>query len=92
MPGGLSNRTVAVGATYTIVGQTGTAHPGSVRATGTVTLSGRWDGARSQVLAQTSTAADGRFRLTISLRRRGKLELRLSTPDHRVEHVTLTVV
>jgi hypothetical protein len=44
------------------------------------------------VLAQTSTTADGRFRLTITLHRRGQLELRLGTPDHRVERVVLTVV
>lgn len=92
VPGGLSNRTVSVGSTYTILGQTGTLHPGGVRATGPVTLSGRWDGGRSQVLAQTSTSADGRFRLTIALYRRGTLEFRLGTPDHNVERVVLRVV
>jgi hypothetical protein len=92
VPGGLSNRTVSVGSTYTILGQTGTLRPGAVRATGPVTLSGRWDGGRSQVLAQTSTAADGHFRLSITLRRRGLLELRLGTPDRHVERVVLTVV
>ena len=30
VPGGLSNRTVSVGSTYTILGQTGTLHPGGV--------------------------------------------------------------
>lgn len=92
VPGSLGNRTVSVGSTYTMLGQTGTLHAGAVRATGPVTLSGRWDGGRSQVLAQTSTTADGRFRLTITLHRRGQLELRLGTPDHRVERVVLTVV
>jgi hypothetical protein len=55
-------------------------------------LSGRWDGGRYQLLAQTSTAADGRFRLTITVHRRGQLELRLRTPDHHAERVVLTVV
>jgi hypothetical protein len=92
VPGGLGNRTVAVGSTYTLLGQTGTLHAGATRATGPVTLSGRWDGGRYQLLAQTSTAADGRFRLTITVHRRGQLELRLRTPDHHAERVVLTVV
>lgn len=91
-PGGLSNRTVPVGATYTIMGQTGTLGVGVQRATGHVTLSGRWDAERSQVIAHTTTSADGRYRLTIHLRRRGTLGLRLATPDRQVVHVVLTVV
>jgi hypothetical protein len=89
---GLGNRTIAVGSTYTITGQTGTRGPGTARATGAVTLSGRLGRNPSQVLAQTTTAADGRFRLTIHLAARGKLDLRLATPDHRLAHFTLTVV
>jgi hypothetical protein len=45
-----------------------------------------------QLLARTTTATDGRYRLTIHLRMRGKLELRLTTPDHRTARVVLTVV
>jgi hypothetical protein len=91
-PGGLSNRTVAVGATYTITGQTGTIGVGTMRATGPVSLSGRLDDGRPQMIARTTTTADGRFRLTIRLDTPGKLELRLATPDRRVVRVTLKVV
>jgi hypothetical protein len=62
------------------------------RATGRVTLRGRWDGGRPQVLAHTTTTADGRFRLTIRLRRHGKLDLFLATPDRHLAHVVLTVI
>jgi hypothetical protein len=57
-----------------------------------VTLSGRWDGGRTQLLAQTTTTADGRFRLVIHLTRHGKLDLSLATPDRHVAHVVLTVI
>ncbi len=91
-PGGLRDKTVSLGSTYTITGQTGTVRAGAPRATGRVTLNGRWDGGRLRLLAQTTTAVEGRYRLTIHLRRRGKLELRLTTPDHRVARVVLTVI
>jgi hypothetical protein len=90
--GGLDNRTVSVGSTYMITGQTGTLGHGRVRATGGVTLSGRSSSGQARVLARTTTAADGRFRLTIHLVTRGKLDLRLATPDRHVAHFTLTVV
>lgn len=91
-PRDLSNLTVSVGSTYTITGQTGTLGAGPSRATGRVTLSGRWNAGQPHVLAQTITSANGRYRLTIHLRRHGKLDLRLATPDHQFTHVVLTVV
>jgi hypothetical protein len=91
-PGGFSDRTLPAGSTYTITGQTAPLGAGVRRATGRVALSGRWDGGSSQLIARTTTSADGRYRLTIHLRRRGKLELRLTTPDHRTSRVVLTVV
>ena len=91
-PGGLRDKTVSLGSTYTITGQTGTLQGGASRATGRVNLNGRWDGGRWQLLAHTTTAVDGRYRVTIHLRRRGKLELRLTTPDRRVARVVLTVI
>jgi hypothetical protein len=91
-PGGFSDRTLPVGSTYTVTGQTATLGVGARRATGRVALAGRWDGGRFQLLAHTTTAADGRYRLTIHLRRRGTLELRLTTPDHRTARVVLTIV
>jgi hypothetical protein len=91
-PGNLVNKTVSVGSTYTITGQTGTLGPGTSRATGTVSLSGRVDNGPPQLLRRAATTADGRFRLTIRLELRGKLDLRLATPDRRVLRVTLWVV
>ena len=91
-PGGLDPKTITLGSSYTIAGQTGAAQPGAPRATGNVTLSGRWDGGRSRILLRTTTTADGRYHLTIRPAHRGKLELRLATPDHRTNRVVLTVV
>ena len=91
VPGGLGNRTVAVGSTYTMLGQTGTLHAGAARATGPVTLSGRWDGVAprcSHRPRQPPTAAfASRSPCT------GAVSWSYgSAPDHRVERVVLTVV
>ncbi len=91
-PGGLVNTTVKLGASYTISGQTGATQPGAPRATGSVTLTGRWLGGPSRVLVRTTTGADGRYQLSVRPGHRGKLELRLATPDHRTARVVLTVV
>ena len=44
------------------------------------------------MLVRTTTGADGRYHLSVRPGRRGKLELRLATPDHRTSRVVLTVV
>lgn len=91
-PGGLSDKTITLGSSYTIAGQTGAPRAGAPRSTGSVTLSGSWNGGPAHMLVRTSTTSAGRYRLTIHVRRRGTLELRLTTPDHRLTRVALTVI
>ena len=75
--------------TYTLRGRTGTVN--RARATGTVVLSGSWDRGDWIALSKTSTDREGRFSITISLRHRGSLRVRLSTPDGFVATGTLRV-
>jgi hypothetical protein len=89
-PRGLPDTTLPLGATYTITGQTARA-PGSGRATGRVVLTGRLNGGPWRFIAQTFTNRDGMYRLKVKPTRRGRLELRLRTPDHGETHVVLTV-
>jgi len=77
------------GSTYTLTGRTG--GTGGARATGAVTLRGRWNRGKWIVLARTRTDAAGRFTLHVVLRRRGRLDLRLLTPDGSVGVKTLHV-
>jgi hypothetical protein len=86
----LHDTTIPLGATYTIMGQTG-APDGRRRATGTVTLTGKLNGGPWLFLARTQTTTDGTYRLTIKPTRRGRLLLRLATPDHQVRRVMLTI-
>ncbi len=86
----LHDTTIPLGATYTITGQT-TGAPGHGRATGMVTLTGKLNGGSWLFLARTQTSTDGTYRLTIKPTRRGRLVLRLATPDHQVRRVTLTI-
>lgn len=81
--------TAKVGSTYTLTGRTGTV--GVARVTGTVVLRGRWNSGSWNVLARTTTDRAGGFSITIHVRQRGSLQLRLSTPDRYVATGTLTV-
>ena len=87
----LHNQTITAGSTYSITGQTGPGG-GHRRATGTVILSGKLNSGPWLVLVRTRTKPDGTYKVTITPMRRGRLLLRLSTPDHLVRHVTLTIV
>ena len=46
-----------------------------------VVLSGRWDAGPWRVVASARTDSRGRYRLSIKLRRRGILHLRITPPD-----------
>ena len=85
----LHNATIPLGSTYTITGQT--APNGGHRATGTVMLTGKLNAGPWVFLVRTRTSANGTYTLTIKPTRRGRLLLRLATPDHQVRHVTLTI-
>lgn len=86
----LPNTTMPLGSTYTITGQT-FPFGGSAHATGRVILAARVNGGPWQFVAQTTTRSDGTYRVKIKPTRRGRIDLRLSTPDHRVSRVVLTV-
>jgi hypothetical protein len=81
--------TASHGSSYTLSGRTGTVN--LARVTGTVVLRGSLDRGRWIALSQTSTDRRGRFSMTIRLRHRGSLRLRLSTPDGYVATGTLLV-
>jgi hypothetical protein len=81
--------TASYGSTYTLKGRTGTVN--LARVTGMVVLRGSLDRGRWISLSQTSTDREGRFSMTIRLRHRGSLRLRLSTPDGFVATGTLLV-
>jgi hypothetical protein len=81
--------TASYGSTYMLTGRTGTVN--RARVTGTVVLRGSLDRSRWTALSKTSTDREGRFAMTISLRHRGSLRLRLLTPDGFVAIGTLRV-
>jgi hypothetical protein len=91
LPSGLVNTTLQLGSSYTIEGRTGSAPGHASRAKGRVTLAGRWEGGNWRVLVQTSTRPDGRYLISVRPSRRGRLQLRLTTPDRQVFGVILTV-
>jgi hypothetical protein len=77
------------GTAYTLRGRT--AGLEGLHATGTVIIRGRWNRGRWTTLGRTRTDALGRYSITAKLRRRGRLELRLVTPDGFIGEKTLTV-
>lgn len=87
----LPSATIPLGASYTITGRTG-APDGKSRATGNVLLTGRLNGGSWLFLVRTHTRRDGSYRLSIKPTKRGRLELRLVTPDHGVTRVVVTIV
>ena len=81
----LHDTKIPLGSTYTITGQT------ARRATGAVILQGKLNSGPWLFLARTRTNATGAYKLAFKPTRRGRLQLRLTTPDHQVRRVTLTV-
>jgi hypothetical protein len=81
--------TASYGSTYTLKGRTGTVN--LARVTGPVVLRGSFDRGPWIALSKTATDREGRFSMTIRLRHRGSLRLRLSTPDGFIATGTLLV-
>jgi hypothetical protein len=84
-------KTAAVGSTFVVTGRTGSP-PGSAPSTGLVVARGRWDTGRWRTLTSTRTDANGRYRLTILLWRRGLLTLTVIPPDGHSHSFMLRVV
>lgn len=79
----------AYGATYTLTGNTGTFN--GRHFAGEVVLRGSWNGAMWATLARRRTDANGDYRMSIVLRRRGTLRLRLLLPHGELATKTLRV-
>ena len=84
-------KTAAVGSTFVVTGRTGSP-TSSAPSTGLVVARGRWDTGRWRTLTSTRTDANGRYRLTILLWRRGLLTLTVIPPDGRSHSFMLRVV
>jgi hypothetical protein len=89
---GLVDRTMRLGSTYTITGETDSLDRSGNRVRGVVTLVGRWDGGRWHLITRTRTHGNGLYRIAVRPVRRGVLQLRLDTPDRRSFQVVLTVI
>lgn len=85
--GGPSN--ASYGGTYTVTGSTGTLF--GKHFAGEVVLRGSWNGGRWMTLVRRRTGTAGDYRLTIALRRRGTLRLRLLLPHGALATKTLHV-
>jgi hypothetical protein len=75
-------RSIPVGSSFTITGQTGSP-VGPKPSTGVVVLSGRWNTDSWRVVASSRTDRKGHYRIAITLQRKGLLRLRVSPPDGR---------
>jgi hypothetical protein len=84
-------KTAAVGSTFVVTGRTGSP-PGAAPSTGLVVARGRWDTGPWRIVTSTRTDANGRYRLTILLWRRGLLTLTVTPPDGRSHSFALRVV
>jgi hypothetical protein len=81
--------TASYGRAYTLTGRTGDTM--TMHAPAAIVMRGRWGRGAWRVLSKTSSDAAGRYRISIVLNRRGRLDLRLATPDGYTGAKTLTV-
>jgi hypothetical protein len=84
-------RSIRIGSVFTITGQTGS-EAGTRPSTGVVVLSGRWNTNPWHVVASARTDRKGRYRVAITLRRKGLLRLRVSPPDGQDHVFVLRVI
>lgn len=85
-------RTMSLGSTYTVRGQTGSLGGGSVPATGLVVVQSKWGRGAWHRLTTTQTDAHGAYRFSIKPAHRGLLAIRITPPDQRVQSFLLRVV
>ncbi len=82
-------KTVIAPGSFTLQGRTASVN--GIHATGEVVLRGRWNAGTYLELGRSMTDARGSYRLKVALTRRGRLSLRLATPDGYVGITTLSV-
>jgi hypothetical protein len=85
-------RTLQLGSTFVVTGQTGSLPGKSVRATGTVVVVKSWDAGTSRLITTARTDSHGSYQVAIKLTRRGLLTLRITPPDkHDVRYLIRVV-
>jgi hypothetical protein len=84
-------RTVQLGSTITVTGQTGDPS-GKGRVIGVVLVRESWDGGASKLVKTTHTDSRGHYRFVVTLRRRGLLTLRVTPPDKHDQKFLIRVV
>lgn len=85
-------RTIQLGSTYVVKGQTGSFDGGTVRATGVVVVRGKWAKGVWHVLTTTRTDAHGNYKFSVKPGHRGLLAVQITPPDKRVQSFLLRVV
>lgn len=85
-------RTLQLGSTFIVSGQTGSLAGQSVRTTGKVVVVKSWDGGESRLITTALTDSRGSYRVAVKLSRRGLLTLRITPPDKHVLQYLLRVV
>lgn len=91
-PAATRPRTMQLGATLVVTGQTGSAANEAVRAVGAVVVRTSWDGGPFRTIARTRTDKDGHYRVAFTPSRKGLVTLRIETPDNRPGVFLLRVV
>ena len=89
--GAVPTRSMTLGSTFTVTGQTGSAK-GPKRAVGTVVVSLRWGDRPWQLFERTRTDRDGRYRVTLHPRHRGVLRVLIAPPDRHLVRYRLRIL
>jgi hypothetical protein len=85
-------KTMSLGSTYAVRGQTGSLDGGTVRATGLVVVRGKWAKGVWHALTTTRTDAHGNYKFSIKPGHRGLLAIQITPPDKRVQSFLLRIV
>jgi hypothetical protein len=89
--GAPASRSIPIGSSFTITGQTGS-EAGARPSTGVVVVRSRWRRDPWRVVASSRTDRRGRYRIVLALERKGLLRLRVSPPDGQDHVFVLRVV
>jgi hypothetical protein len=85
-------RTLPLGSTFTVTGQTGSLPSHSVRATGLVVVVKSWDRGEHRFITTALTDSHRHYLVAVKLTRRGWLTLRVIPPDKHATTYLLRVV
>lgn len=85
-------RTMSLGSTFVVTGQTGALDSQSVRATGLVVVRGKWAKGIWHVLTTTRTDRHGNYKVRVKPGHRGLLVIRITPPDKGVYSFLMRVI